>query len=337
MTLLFTAYLVKKMNFDITKTIERLQNELENYDFGNQPNELYEPIRYILSLEGKRIRPLLTCLGTYLFNDSIEKAILPSLGVEVFHNFSLMHDDIMDEAPLRRGKETVHIKWNPNIAILSGDAMLIKVYDFLLTVEPTLLPQVIQLFNKCACEVCEGQQFDMNFEKLATVTEAEYIEMIKLKTAVLLGFSLELGAIIGGSSQKDAELLRNFGTSIGIGFQLKDDLLDVYGEQSKVGKQVGGDIISNKKTYLLIQALNLANPTQKEILDSWIAKTDFNKEEKVKAITAIYDEIGIKTLAEAKMNEYFDSGFAYLDQVQADTSKKNFLAEFSKSLINREK
>lgn len=325
------------MSFDINQTIERLNLEIENYNFGENPAELYDPIQYILSLGGKRIRPLLTCLGNYLFSDDLEKPIIPSLGVEVFHNFSLMHDDIMDEAPLRRGKETVHIKWNPNIAILSGDAMLVKSYDFFLKSDTPLIPKIIALFNKCACDVCEGQQFDMNFETLETVTEAQYIEMIKLKTAVLLGFSLELGGVIGGASDKDTELLRKFGTSIGIGFQLKDDLLDVFGEQSKVGKQVGGDIISNKKTYLLIQALNLATPAQKEVLDTWIAKTDFDKEEKVKAITQIYQEIGIKELTEQKMNEYFDSGFEYLEQVEADSTRKAFLAEFSKYLINRDK
>ncbi|MCP4520418.1 MAG: polyprenyl synthetase family protein [Cytophagales bacterium] len=325
------------MSFDIQKTIEKLNHEISTYNFGENPNELYDPIEYILSLGGKRIRPLLTCLGSYLFDDDVEKAIMPSLGVEVFHNFSLMHDDIMDKAPLRRGKETVHTKWNDNIAILSGDAMLVKSYDFLLKVAPTLLPEVIQEFNKCACEVCEGQQFDMNFETLETVTEGEYIEMIKLKTAVLLGFALKLGAIIGGADKESAENLYKFGVNIGIGFQLKDDLLDVFGEQSKVGKQVGGDIISNKKTYLLIQALNLANTEQKAILDEWISKTEFDATEKVKAITQIYHEIGIKALAEQKMNEYFDGGFAYLEKVEANQEKKAFLAEFSKSLINREK
>lgn len=325
------------MALDIPKIQQLIIKEIETLDLDKQPSELYDPIKYILSLGGKRLRPALTLIGHYLYNDNIELALPAAKTVEIFHNFSLVHDDIMDKAPLRRGQETVHKKWNDNIAILSGDVMLVQAYQQLLTLQPELAVMIIDKFSICATEVCEGQQFDMNFETLDTVSEKDYLNMIRLKTAVLLGFSLEAGALIAGASEEDSNLLRQFGTAIGIGFQLKDDLLDVFGEQEKVGKQVGGDIISNKKTYLLIQALNLANTEQKAKLDYWLAQKEFVTEEKVEAITALYLEIGIKTLAEQKMNEQFNLGFEYLDKINCSEEKKKELIEFSYNLINREK
>ena len=321
--------------------IKSLQNligeEIEKLQFGENPKELYEPISYILSLGGKRMRPLLVLLGYQLVKDDPKSIIRQSLAVEVFHNFTLMHDDIMDEAPLRRGKPTVHEKWNSTVAILSGDTMLVKAYDLLLEVQPDILAETIRLFNKCAVEVCEGQQIDMNFESQDTVSIDAYINMIRLKTAVLLGFSLEYGALLGGMSEPNRKKLYEIGVKMGIGFQLMDDLLDVYADQAKFGKQVGGDIISNKKTFLLIKALELANPAQRSQLDAWIAKTDFDAVEKVRAVTAIYDEIGIKELTSKLMNEYFDESFELLDTLEASENGKSILKGFAKQLMKREK
>lgn len=322
------------------QVLSHLQNqitqELENFSFGKEPKELYEPIRYILGLGGKRLRPILCVLTTKLFTEDYKQAIAPSLAIEIFHNFTLMHDDIMDEAPLRRGKETVHEKWNSNIAILSGDVMMVRAYDALMSLEPLLFKTAIQKFNKCAADVCEGQQYDMNFESRIKVSADEYLNMIRLKTAVLLGFSQELGAIIGGATSKQQELLKEFGTLIGIGFQLKDDLLDVFGDQSKVGKQVGGDIISNKKTFLLIKALELAEGKQLENLTDWLSKETFDSEEKVNAVTKIYNELGIKELSENLMNNYFKQGFEKLAVLDVPDENKKELIAFTEFLINRD-
>ena len=321
--------------------IKSLQNliggEIAQLQFGEDPQELYEPITYILCLGGKRMRPLLVLLGYQLVKEDPESIVRQSLAVEVFHNFTLMHDDIMDEAPLRRGKPTVHEKWNSTVAILSGDTMLVKAYDLLLEVKPEILAETIRQFNKCAVEVCEGQQIDMNFESQDVASIDAYINMIRLKTAVLLGFSLEYGALLGGMSEPNRKKLYEIGVKMGIGFQLMDDLLDVYADQSKFGKQVGGDIISNKKTFLLIKALELANPSQKIQLDEWIDKNEFDATEKVQAVTAIYDEIGIKELTSELMNQYFDESFALLDSLEARESGKATLKGFAEQLMKREK
>ena len=245
------------MTKNLTQLIELINKRLEELSYGEEP-ELYEPIRYIMSLGGKRMRPLLVLLAYGLFKENVERVLDQAIAVEVFHNFTLMHDDIMDEAPLRRGQATVHEKWNESVAILSGDVMLVKAYDLLLDA-PSNLRQIIKDFNECAAGVCEGQQFDMNFEQLPTVAEATYINMIRLKTAVLLGYSLKLGAMLAEAPEEEAQKLYDFGVQVGIGFQLKDDLLDVYADQAKFGKQVGGDIIANKKTFLYSKHLELAN------------------------------------------------------------------------------
>jgi len=320
---------------DIQEQLTLINKKLAESHNGRAPSELYEPIRYILDLGGKRLRPLLTLFACYLFSGKTDKALLPSLGIEIFHNFTLIHDDIMDNAPLRRGSKTIHEQWNQNIAILSGDTMLFKAYDYLVQVEDHLIRRVIKLFNQCAVEVCEGQQMDMNFENRETVSEQEYINMITSKTAALLGFSLQLGALIGGADDKNAEYLKNFGINLGIGFQLKDDLLDVFGDTSKFGKKVGGDIIANKKTYLLIQALNLANKRQREELQYWLKEKNRN-EEKIISVRNIYNEIGIREITERKINEYFDAGFHYLEQVDCPDRRKSELSEFSRSLVERE-
>lgn len=315
---------------------QALNEEFTKQTYGEHPEELYEPIRYLMDLGGKRLRPLMTLMATALFTDDWQKAIKPASAVEIFHNFTLMHDDIMDNAPLRRGKPTVHAKWNNNTAILSGDVMLVQAYEQLMHVEDGKFKKALKRFNRTAAEVCEGQQLDMNFESRETVTEAEYLEMIKLKTSVLLGYALELGGIIGGASEKSCELLYEIGINIGLGFQLKDDLLDVYGDPEKFGKQVGGDILSNKKTFMLIEALEKAEGSTKESLLYWLAVKEYDNVEKVKAVTAIYDTLGIKQIAQTKINEYFEKGFQYLNNLKVDEDRKDELRTFTETLIDRE-
>ena len=318
--------------------LDKLEKFIQNQKFGESPRELYEPITYILSLGGKRIRPLLSVLAYGLYQNDPKKILSQATAVEVFHNFTLMHDDIMDQAPLRRGKATVHEKWNHNIAILSGDVMMVKAYDLLLPTEPALLPEVIRLFNKTAAEVCEGQQFDMNFESEPQVTEESYLNMIRLKTAVLLGFALQLGGILAGAGREDIQKLYDFGVNIGVGFQLKDDLLDVFADQSKFGKQVGGDIISNKKTFLLIKALELVKGKEAEELQFWLSQKKFDKEEKVQAVKAIYEKLGIKTLTEDKMSSYFEAGFKQFESISFNHENYfNELRQITEDLIHREK
>lgn len=315
---------------------QALNEEFAQQTYGENPPELYEPIRYLMSLGGKRLRPMMTLMATALFTDDWQKAIKPATAVEVFHNFTLMHDDIMDNAPLRRGKPTVHEKWNANIAILSGDVMLVQAYELLMEVEDSRFKKAMKRFNRTAAEVCEGQQLDMNFESRENVTESEYLEMIKLKTSVLLGYALELGGIIGGASDKSCELLYEVGINIGLGFQLKDDLLDVYGDPIKFGKQVGGDIISNKKTYMLIEAIEKASGETKESLNYWLNANEFDTAEKVKAVTSIYNTLGIKQLAEVKINTYFDKGLECLAKLKVEDERKTELKAFAEMLIDRE-
>jgi geranylgeranyl diphosphate synthase type II len=312
---------------------KQIETEIKSHVYGHQPKSLYEPIHYIMALGGKRLRPLLTVLAYSLYKKDGNNIVKYAAAVEAFHNFTLLHDDIMDNAPLRRGKPTVHEKWNVNTAILSGDVMLVKVYDMFLGLEINQLKNVLEKFNQCAAEVCEGQQWDMEFESRKKVSEAEYIEMIRLKTAVLLGFALELGAILADAPVSDCVALRDFGVNIGIGFQLKDDLLDVYGDKKKFGKQVGGDIIANKKTYLLIKALEKARGSDKTELLSWVAAKKFDKKKKVKAVTEIYNRNHIAELTEQKASLFFKMGFAELDKLSGDTS---LLIAFTKDLITRQ-
>lgn len=313
-----------------------IEQEIGKKKYGKQPVSLYEPIRYLMGLGGKRLRPMLTLLAYGLFKDDTKRVVPYAVAVEAFHNFTLMHDDIMDKAPLRRGQETVHEKWNVNTAILSGDVMLVKVYDMFLTLDASRLKNVLRAFNKCAAEVCEGQQWDMEFEREKTVTEKQYLNMIRLKTAVLLGFSLELGAILAGAGEADCVALREFGTNIGIGFQLKDDLLDAYGDPSKFGKQVGGDIIANKKTFLLITALENANGKQKQELDNWLSAKKFRKQAKVKAVRSLYDSLGVPLLAEKKIEKYFNKGFSNLSALTCNETSKKMLEAFTEALIARQ-
>ena len=290
-----------------------------------------------MSLGGKRIRPLLTLLAHQLWQDNPQAALQPALGVEMFHNFSLMHDDIMDKAPLRRSQPTVHARWNESTAILSGDVMLVRAFERMIQVPDALVRRVVQKFSQCAGEVCEGQQLDMEFEEQRGVSETAYLEMIRRKTAVLLGFSLEVGGIVAGADDDACLHLYEMGINMGIGFQLMDDLLDVYAEQEKFGKQVGGDIIANKKTYLLINARARATGAEAEELSSWLGQKDFNAAEKVAAVTAIYDRLGIRSLTEVKIDEYFHKAFGALDALPVAETRKAPLRQLMQALSKREK
>ena len=309
---------------------------VKKLDFPVYPAKLYEPITYILSLGGKRMRPALLLMACDLFGGDVDAAIPPALAIEVFHNFTLMHDDIMDNAPLRRGKVTVHNKWDQNVGILSGDVMLVKGYQLMMQVEDRLLRPILEIFNTTAVGVCEGQQLDMEFEELSDVKLADYINMIRLKTAVVLGGALKIGALIGGSEVKDADLLSSFGENLGIEFQLQDDILDVYGDPEKFGKQVGGDIISNKKTYLLIKAKELANSQQKEELNNWLDLKQFDNTKKVEAVTSIYDALNIRQYAEEAMQTYADKAFEALDAINLAEAQKQYLRNFADGLLVRE-
>nr|WKN36796.1 polyprenyl synthetase family protein [Tunicatimonas sp. TK19036] len=319
--------------------IQKINESLQTYAFGNRPVELYEPIQYILSLGGKRLRPVLTLLAYQLFRDEdpTETILTPALAVEVFHNFTLMHDDIMDQAPLRRGKATVHTRWSPSVAILSGDVMLVKAYEMLLDVHSDRLSEVLKGFNQCAAEVCEGQQWDMNFEDQSAVAESDYLDMIRLKTAVLLGFSLQLGGMLAGANKQSQQQLYQFGEKIGVGFQLMDDWLDVYADQGKFGKQVGGDIIANKKTFLLIKALEQAKGKEAETLRFWLSQETFDKEEKVQAVKKVYDSLQISELTQAKMNACFEQGFRSLEALPVAEERKEPLRTFTQRLMQRER
>lgn len=315
---------------------ELVNNRINSRSYSKYPEELYDPLDYIMSLGGKRMRPILVLLAHHLYSDNHEEALDAALAVETFHNFSLIHDDIMDEAPIRRGKPTVHEKWNHNTAILSGDVMLVKAYELLANYPPAILASLIKLFNKTATEVCEGQQIDMMFEKQANVTEEEYLMMIELKTAVLLACSLEMGALIAGAPKDEAEGLYEFGRLMGIAFQLQDDYLDVYANPEKFGKQVGGDIIANKKTFLWIEAHRLANAEQLSILKHWENIKVFKAEEKVSAITTIYNELNIPTLTQKIINDYADKAFEILASINANEQAKALLVKLSEDLLVRE-
>lgn len=313
-----------------------LEKEIRKHKFGKTPVSLYEPIRYLMSLGGKRLRPMFTLLSYSLYRNDVKRIVPYAIAVESFHNFTLMHDDIMDNAPLRRGKATVHEKWNTNTAILSGDVMLIKVYDMFLALEPAQIKTVLEAFNTCAAEVCEGQQWDMEFETTQGVSEKQYLNMIRLKTAVLLGFSLELGAILAGATKAERKALHEFGTNIGIGFQLKDDLLDAYADPKKFGKQVGGDILANKKTYLLIKALEKAKgKTRKELL-YWLTVRKFKSREKIQAVKDIYDTVGIPAIVDRKVNYFFTKGFQKLENIQGNNAQKEILKGYTHALIERQ-
>ena len=318
---------------DLQSMIARAVSELK---YPVYPAELYEPITYILALGGKRMRPALLLMACDLFGGDVNAAMPAALAIEVFHNFTLMHDDIMDNAPIRRGKVTVHEKWDQNVAILSGDVMLIEGYKLMMQVRNDILRQVLDIFNATAVGVCEGQQLDMTFETSDNITIAEYINMIRLKTAVVLGGALKIGALVGEADQKDADLLCEFGEQLGIAFQLQDDILDVYGNPDKFGKQVGGDIISNKKTYLLIKALQLVKDEQATELATWLAAKGFDNTQKVTAVTDLYNQVNVRQYAEDEMQAYAEKAFEALEKINLPEENKQYLRDFADGLLVRE-
>lgn len=312
-----------------------VNQELNEINFIVEPSHLYAPIQYVIEIGGKRIRPALLLFCCQMYSNEGRKSLDAAFAVEIFHNFTLLHDDIMDNAPLRRNKPTVHEKWDANTAILSGDAMMIKSYQYLANTEPSILPQVLALFNKTALQVCEGQQFDMDFESDPDVAESDYIKMITLKTAVLLAASMKMGALIGGAPEKEAQLLYDFGINMGILFQLQDDLLDVYGNPDQFGKRVGGDIVSNKKTFLLLNALNRSKGNQRKELEDLLLDGDVAPEVKVEKVVAIYDALNIKELTQQKMDEYHLKAIKCLSDLTVDEEYKEELVNFASNLMKR--
>ncbi len=319
-----------------TDSYSLIEKNIAQLSVNSRPVELYEPIQYILSLGGKRIRPCLVLMAHNLFSEHISDAIYPALGLEVFHNFTLLHDDIMDNASKRRNHDTVHVKWNKNIAILSGDAMMILAYQLISKTRDYLLPRILSLFNKTALEVCEGQQFDMNFEKQNTVTVEEYLDMIRLKTAVLIASSLTIGAITGEAKKDTIEKMYLFGLNIGIGFQLQDDYLDVYAQPEKFGKNIGSDILSNKKTYLLISALSSRNSKLVKELKQWMDNKSSDPASKIKGVKTIYDQLKIGEITENTAKKYFDKGLKYFQQVDIPETRKENLRNFVNKMTTRD-
>lgn len=317
--------------------ILKLVNDyLVQLPYDRRPASLYEPIRYVLSMGGKRIRPVLMLLSYNLFKEDPETILMPACALETYHNYTLLHDDLMDNADLRRGHETVHKKWNANTAILSGDSMLVLAYQRMQQCSSDKMAEVLALFTETALEIGEGQEYDMAFEHRDDVSEEEYIEMIRLKTSVLLACALKIGAILAGASKEDADNLYRFGEQIGLAFQLQDDFLDVYGDTRVFGKAIGGDITSNKKTFMLINALNHANDEQRRQLESWIGATEFYRDEKVAAVTRLYNEIGIDRMAQDKIAYYFEQSRKYLQAVSVDESRKAELAAYAQRMMNRQ-
>lgn len=317
--------------------ILKLVNDyLVQLPYDRRPASLYEPIRYVLSMGGKRIRPVLMLLSYNLFKEDPETILMPACALETYHNYTLLHDDLMDNADLRRGHATVHKKWNANTAILSGDSMLVLAYQRMQQCSSDKMAEVLALFTETALEIGEGQEYDMAFEHRDDVSEEEYIEMIRLKTSVLLACALKIGAILAGASKEDADNLYRFGEQIGLAFQLQDDFLDVYGDTRVFGKAIGGDITSNKKTFMLINALNHANEEQRRQLESWIGATEFDRDEKVAAVTRLYNEIGIDRMAQDKIAYYFEQSRKYLQAVSVDDSRKAELAAYAQRMMNRQ-
>lgn len=320
-------------------TTEDFLNEinaiLENHPYNRQPESLYNPVRYVLEQGGKRIRPILMMLAYELYKDHPEDIILPAVGLETYHNYTLLHDDLMDNADMRRGNQTVHKKWDANTAILSGDSMLVLAYRCMQQVSDNKLRPVLETFTETALQVGEGQQYDMDFEKRNDVSEEEYIEMIRLKTSVLLACALKMGALLADAPKEDTVNLYKFGEQMGLAFQLQDDYLDVYGDPKVFGKAVGGDITSNKKTYMLINAFNRANAHQREELIRWTTAKEFDKQEKILAVTQLYNEMNIGRLAQEKIACFFEQSRGYLDAVQVPEERKAQLREFAGRMMKR--
>ena len=316
--------------------LTKVNTFLDNIPYDRKPQSLYEPIKYVLSMGGKRIRPVLMLLAYNLFKDDPESILMPACALETYHNYTLLHDDLMDNADLRRGHQTVHRRWDANTAILSGDSMLVLAYQRMAQCSADKMQQVLTLFTETALEIGEGQQYDMDFEHRNDVREEEYIEMIRLKTSVLLACATKIGAILADASAQDADNIYRFGEQMGLAFQLQDDFLDVYGDTKVFGKAIGGDIVSNKKTYMLINAFNRADAAQRAELERWIEAKEFDAKEKIAAVTRIYNEIGIDRLAMEKIKFYFNESKKYLDAVSVAPERKAELAKYTAEMMKRQ-
>lgn len=311
-----------------------LESKIAELNFPLEPANLYDPLRYFMQLGGKRMRPMLTLMGAALFGKPAEKALHAALAVEIFHNFSLIHDDIMDEAPLRRKKQTVHTRWNTNVAILSGDVLLVKAYQEICKQDAAVLPELLAVFNQTAVEVCEGQQLDMDFERQSDVSIPAYVEMIRLKTSVLLGCALEMGAIVAETSLENRKLIYEFGQHIGIAFQIQDDILDLYADPEKFGKQVGGDVLANKKTLLYLKAKELATPAQLQQLEDLVANND--PQVKVNGVRNLFDALQIKQEARKLMDAHYAVALKAFDSIAVPEVSKKDLRELAAYLLVRE-
>ena len=316
--------------------LTKVNTFLDNIPYDRKPQSLYEPIKYVLSMGGKRIRPVLMLLAYNLFKDDPESILMPACALETYHNYTLLHDDLMDNADLRRGHQTVHRRWDANTASLSGDSMLVLAYQRMAQCSADKVQEVLNLFTETALEIGEGQQYDMDFEHRNDVREEEYIEMIRLKTSVLLACATKIGAILADASAQDADNIYRFGEQMGLAFQLQDDFLDVYGDTKVFGKAIGGDIVSNKKTYMLINAFNRADAAQRAELERWIEAKDFDAKEKIAAVTRIYNEIGIDRLAMEKIKFYFNESKKYLDAVSVAPERKAELAKYTAEMMKRQ-
>ncbi|HKK41760.1 MAG TPA: polyprenyl synthetase family protein [Bacteroidales bacterium] len=323
--------------YNQTELKDLVEKAITNLSYNTEAEKLIDPVKYILSIGGKRLRPVLALMACNLFNDNIGEAVMPAVGIEVFHNFTLVHDDIMDQAPVRRNFPTVHSKWNVNQAVLSGDVMAFIANECFLQTPAKCLSKVFRIYNRVAVEVCIGQQLDIDFEKASFVTREEYLRMIELKTSVLLAASAKIGAVIGGSSDRDADLLYDFGRNLGLAFQVQDDMLDTYGESKVFGKVQGGDIISNKKTYLLVKALEMANREQLKVLHELFSTTDTDPQEKVNKVMDIYDQLNIRSVTEQLANDYIKTSLSLLEKTDVPKKRKNELQLMAGSLIGRKK
>ncbi len=323
--------------FTANEILQKVNQYIDQLQYDRNPHSLYEPIKYVLALGGKRIRPVLMLMAYNLYKENPETILPQACALETYHNYTLLHDDLMDKAPMRRGKPTVHEKWDDNTAILSGDTMLVLAFQRMAGCEDKYLRKVIDILSLAALEVSEGQQYDMEFERRTDVSEEEYIEMIRLKTSVLLARALEMGAVLADASEEDVRNLYFFGEKIGLAFQLQDDYLDVYGDPKIFGKKIGGDILSNKKTYMLINALLNAGDVERKELSRWMTLDEFDADEKIKAVTRIYSEVGIDKLAQDKIAYYFEEANKYLAAVRVENEKKNELIAFAESLMHRVK
>lgn len=308
---------------------------ISRLEFEREPRELYAPIRYTLEQSGKRVRPVLLLMAYNIYKDKIEDALYPATAIETYHNYTLIHDDVMDRASIRRGKPTVCAKWGDTAAILSGDTMLVLAYEFLSHVPAEKLPRVLSLFTETAKEIGDGQQYDLDFENRDNVTEEEYMEMIRLKTSVLLASALKMGGILADAPESDLQNLYSYGEKMGLAFQLQDDLLDVYADEALFGKKIGGDICCNKKTYLLIKAMNLASREQLSQMKEWMEKSEFDAQEKITFFTGIYNELGVKEACEKRIAELFEECDSYIEALSVSAERKASLKAFADSLLNR--